>query len=105
LLGNNSNGLGRIRGVLWCGPAHYKICNSTRKESKITLIKNKKLPQAKEPLAYEEACQRYAEWCEREAVKEGEILVGVQQPNRGLSKVVGSAWRFRNVKGPLAAVV
>lgn len=58
----------------------------------------------KEPLAYEEACWRYAEWCERESAKEGEILIGVPQPNRGLSEVVGSTWHLENVCGPLANV-
>ena len=26
------------------------------------------------PLAYDEACQRFADWCERESAKDGEIL-------------------------------
>ena len=60
--------------------------------------------RAKEPLAYEEACRRYADWCERESAKEGVIPVGVPQPNRRLSEVVGSTWHLENVCGPLAKV-
>ncbi|MEK6259018.1 MAG: hypothetical protein AABP62_10425 [Planctomycetota bacterium] len=68
------------------------------------LIKNSEVAQAKQPLDYEEACSQYSEWSEQESAKEGEILLGVPQPNRGLSKVVGSTWRLRNVNGPLASV-
>lgn len=57
-----------------------------------------------EPLPYEEACCRFAEWVERESAKEGAISFGVPQPNCKLSKVEGSTWRLRNVNGPLATV-
>jgi hypothetical protein len=67
-------------------------------------IKDNKKPQAREPLAYDEACRRYAEWCERESVKQGIIPLGIPQPNRGLSEVVGSTWHLVNVCGPLAKV-
>jgi hypothetical protein len=59
---------------------------------------------AREPLGFAEACQRYSDWREQESAKEGEILLGVSQPNRGLSKVVGSTWHLENVRGPLAKV-
>lgn len=60
--------------------------------------------QTKTPLAYEEACRRYTVWCERESANKGVIAVGVSQPNRGLSEVVGSTWHLENVRGPLAKV-
>lgn len=59
---------------------------------------------SKEPLAYEEACWRYAEWCEKESVKEGVILFGVPTPNCRLSHIEGSTWRLKNVNGSLASV-
>ena len=70
----------------------------------MSVIKNSKKPQAKVPLAYDEACLRYTEWCERESASKGVIAVGISQPNRGLSEVVGSSWHLENVNGPLAKV-
>ena len=68
------------------------------------VIKNSTKPQAKEPLSCDEACIRYAEWCERKSTNVGEILLSVSQPNRGLSEVVGSTWHLENVRGPLGSV-
>lgn len=68
------------------------------------VIKNSTKPQAKEPLAYEEAIRRYAEWCDGESVRTGVIPLGIPQPNRGLSEIVGSTWHLENVRGPLAKV-
>jgi len=58
----------------------------------------------KNPMAYEEACLRYAEWCERETAKECVIPIDVPTPNCRLSQAEGSTWRLRNVNGPLATV-
>lgn len=58
----------------------------------------------REPLAYEEACRRYAVWYEQESSEQGVIAVGVPQPNRGLSELVGTTWHLVNVRGPLAKV-
>lgn len=70
----------------------------------MSVIKNSKKPQAREPLAYDEACRRYAQWAELEAAEHGVVLFGVPQPNNRLSEVVGSTWRLRNINGPLATV-
>lgn len=56
------------------------------------------------PVSYNQACRKFAEWCEWESASAGEILLGVPQPNRGLSKVIGTTWRLRNVNGYLASV-
>jgi hypothetical protein len=70
----------------------------------MSVFKNNKRTQAREPLAYEEACRRYAEWSERESAEQGVIPLGIPQPNRGLSEVVGTTWHLENVSGPLAKV-
>ena len=70
----------------------------------MSAIKNNKRTQAREPLAYDEACRRYAEWAELEAAEHGVVLFGVPQPNNRLSEVVGSTWCQRNINGPLATV-
>ncbi len=67
-------------------------------------IKSNKKIQVREPLAYDEACRRFAEWCEQESAEQGVIALGVPQPNRGLSEVVGTTWHLENVRGPLAKV-
>lgn len=69
-----------------------------------TRIEESRATRPKEPLAYEEACRRYAEWCEGQSAKAGEILLGVPTPNRGLSEIVGSTWHLENVNGLLAKV-
>lgn len=65
---------------------------------------NSKKTHAREPLAYDDACRRFAEWCEQESAEQGVIAVGVPQPNRGLSGVVRTTWHLVNVRGPLAKV-
>lgn len=70
----------------------------------ININKGVHTTQAKPRLDYSEACWRYAEWAEQEAANRGVVLMGVPQPNRGLSEVVGSTWRLRNINGPLATV-
>ena len=70
----------------------------------MSLIKNSKKSQAQMPLDYEEACRRYAAWCERELAKEGVIPIGTDTPSRWLSEVVGSTWHLTNVNGLLAKV-
>ena len=69
-----------------------------------TRIEEVRVANPKEPLSYDEACRRYAEWCERESASKGVIAVGISQPNRRLSEVVGSSWHLENVNGPLAKV-
>ena len=69
-----------------------------------TTIEETKAARPKEPLAYAEACRRYAEWAEKESANVVGIVAGVPIPNCGLSEVVGSTWRLRNVCGPLASV-
>ena len=69
-----------------------------------TRIEEVRIANPKEPLSYDEACRRYAEWSERESASKGVIAVGISQPNRGLSEVVGSSWHLENVNGPLAKV-
>ena len=67
-------------------PVHSNICNPIRMESKMTLIMNNKMPQAGGPLTYNDTCRRYAARCEQECV----IGIGVPQPNRGLSEIMGN---------------
>ncbi len=67
-------------------------------------IKMNKKPQAREPLAFDDACRRFAAWCEKESAEQGVIAVGVPQPNCGLSEVVGTTWHLVNVRGRLAKV-
>lgn len=63
-----------------------------------------KSKHANKPMAYDDACRRYAEWAELEAAKQGEILCSVSTPKEGLSILVGSTWHLRDVNGPLAKV-
>lgn len=66
--------------------------------------KEEKSNHANKPLPFEDACQRYAEWAELEAAKQGEMLGSAPTPKGGLSILIGSTWHLRNVNGPLAKV-
>jgi hypothetical protein len=56
------------------------------------------------PLIYEEACWRWQDWAKANAPADEVEIEPAPQPNRQLSKLVGTTWHLKNVHGDLCKV-